>query len=308
MPVGLRLRHYACALLLLVLAASCTAPRSIIHSGKVTPKGQFKAGLNFGGNVASEPIGQLDDVTRAAVDAVINKDEIIYDEQIDVFSKALVAYTLDPVGPTFDFYLRYGLAERVDVGYKYASGVHVFDAMYQFMGSTGTPLNPGEGDWYGSFGVQYSGQSSGIINTLLLDKLQPVLGFTARRRDVVIPLVFSKSFGAEEEIGNISFGAVYHHSFIKYGFEPGRIFKEVAGEKVKIDALTEENNFPAYGLFVNGKIGFKYIYLLPAITMYYQNYGTYQFLEGREFSFSGMTFIPSIGLQAVIGSGRNKGR
>lgn len=308
MPEFSRLRHHVWILVLLISAASCTAPRSVIHSGKVTPKGQFKTGVNFGGNVASEPLGQLDDVTLAAVDAVVNRDTVFYDQQIDVFSKALLAYTLDPVGPTFDFYLRYGLAERVDVGYKYASGVHVFDAMYQFMGPTGTPLNPGVGDWYGSVGLQYSGQSSDIVNKLLLDRLQSFLQFSARRRDIVIPLVFSKSFGPEEQIGNISFGAVYNHSFIEYGFEPGNLFKRVAGESVKIDGFMEKNNFASYGLFVNGKIGYKFIYLLPALTMYYQNYGTYQFLEGREFSFSGMTFIPSIGVQAIFGAGQNKGR
>ncbi len=77
---------------------------------------------------------------------------------------------------------------------------------------------------------------------------------------------------------------------------------------MKIDGIKEKNNFGAYGLFVNGKIGYKFLYLLPAITMYYQNYGTYQFLEGRQFSFSGMTFIPSIGVQAIFGAGQNKGR
>lgn len=308
MPKNFSLRHHAWFLVLLVLAVSCTAPRSVIHSGKVTPKGQFKAGVNFGGNVASEPLSQLDDITKSAVDAVANRDTLFFDKQVEVFSKALVSYALDPVGPTFDFYLRYGVTERVDAGYKYASGVHVFDAMYQFMGPTGTPLNPGVGNWYGSIGLQYSGQNAGIINKLSLDKLQSFLQFNATRRDILIPLVFSRSFGPEEEIGNISFGAVYNHTFIEYGFEPGRLFKRVAGESVKVKGLMAQNNFSSYGLFVNGKIGFKYIYLLPSLTMYYQDYGTYQFLEGAEFDFSGITFIPSIGVQAVFGAGKNKGR
>jgi hypothetical protein len=302
------LSRFTWVIVVLVFAASCTAPRSVIHSGKVTPKGQFKVGANFGGNIASEPLSQLDDVTAAAVDAAVKRDTVFYDKQIDVFAKALVSYALDPVGPTFDFYVRYGLVERLDVGYKYASGVHAFDAMYQFMGPTGTPLNPGKGDWYGSVGLQYAGQSSDIANKLLLNKVKPLLQFTAERRDIVIPLVFSKSFGPEEQIGNISFGAVYNHTFITYGFEPGKIFKKVAGESVKVNGLLEKNNFASYGLFVNGKIGYKFLYLLPALTIYYQNYGTYQFLEGREFSFSGMTLIPSLGVQAIFGAGQNKSR
>ena len=295
---------YLFAVVMAASVASCTAPRSVIHSGKVTPKGQFKAGFNMGGNIASEPIAQLGDITEAAVDAIANKEEVEYSEQIDVASKALMAYALDPVGTTFDFYLRYGVAERVDVGYKYATGVHVFDAMYQFMGPTGTPENPGVGDWYGSVGLQYSGQSSGIFDKLYLDKLIPVLEFSATRRDIVIPLVFSKSFGPEEEIGNISFGPVYNHTFIKYGFDPSRIVKDVGGEAVPVEGVYAKKNFPSFGLFVNGKFGFKFVYVLPSLTMYYQNYGTYDFLEGKQFEFSGITVIPSIGLQANFGGGR----
>ncbi|MFD2248532.1 hypothetical protein [Pontibacter ruber] len=293
-------------LALICLAASCTAPRAVINSGKVTAPGQFKAGVNFGGNIATEPIGQLDDITKAAVDAISKKDSVYFDDEIDAATRGLLAYALDPVGPTFDFYLRYGLMERVDVGYKYASGVHVFDTQLQFLGPTGTPENPGLGDWYGSVGIQYAGQSSGIVDKLFLDKLQPLLQFTAKRRDVTVPIIFSKSLGPEEEKGSIAFGAVYNHTFIKYGFEPGRLYKEYGSEIVEVEGVTAKKSFPSYGLFVNAKLGFKYIYILPAITMYYQNYGKYELLNNKAYSFSGMTFIPSIGLQANFGGGRGR--
>ncbi|QNF32553.1 hypothetical protein HUW51_07365 [Adhaeribacter swui] len=285
----------------MLFAVSCTAPRAIINSGKVTAPGQFKAGLNFGGNIATEPIGQLDDITKSAVDAIRNKDSIYYDEQIDVFAKGLTAYALDPVGLTFDFYVRYGVAPRVDVGYKFASGAHVLDAMYQFLGPTGTPDNPGEGTLYGSVGLQYTGQKANLPARALLNKLEPVLDFYATRRDVVIPVIFSKSFGPEEEIGNISWGVVYNRTFIKYGFDPGNIFTKYTDQVVRVEAVKEKNSFSSYGAFVNGKIGFRYVYLLPALTMYYQNYGTYKVLGGKKHEFSGMTFIPSIGLQVNLG-------
>ena len=292
------------ALILLGLVAGCTAPRSVINSGKVTAPGKFKAGVNFGGNIATEPIGQLDDITKAAVDAIAKKDSVYYDSEIEAATKALLAYSLDPVGPTFDFYLRYGLVERVDVGYKYASGVHVFDTQYQFLGPTGTPENPGVGDWYGSIGLQYAGQSSGFVDKLFLDKLQPLLQFSAKRKDVTVPIIFSKSFGPEEEKGSIAFGAVYNHTFINYGFEPGRLFEKQRGEVVEVDGFMRKNSFPSYGLFVNAKLGFKYVYVLPALTIYYQNYGDYKLLNDTAHSFSGLTLIPSIGLQASFGRGR----
>ncbi len=294
----------ACIVLLMLFAVGCTAPRSIINSGKVTAPGQFKVGFNYGGNIASEPISQLDDVARAAIDAVVNKDTVFYDEQIDVFAEAITAYALDPVGPAFDLYIRYGIAPRVDAGYKYASGAHVLDAMYQFMGSTGTPENPGPEGLYGSLGLQFSTQSLNLGNRFFLDKISSVLSFEASRRDLVVPLIFSKSFGKEEEIGNISWGVAYNHTFVNYGFEPGNLFRRVGGERVKVEGFTAKNNFSSFGAFINAKVGFKFIYVVPALTVYYQNYGTYKLIGDREFSYSGMTIIPSIGLQARFG-GRN---
>ena len=297
--------HKAWVLVLIVTMAGCTAPRAVINSGKVTAPGKFKAGVNFGGNIATEPIGQLDDITKAAVDAIVKKDTVFYDDEIEAATQALLAYSLDPIGPTFDFYLRYGLVERVDIGYKYASGVHVFDAQYQFMGPTGTPANPGGDErWYGSVGLQYAGQSSDWVDRLFLDKLQPLLQFSAKRKDVTVPLIFSRSFGVEEEKGSIAFGAVYNHTFIRYGFEPSRLFKKYGGENLELDGLMNKNNYSSYGIFVNAKLGYKGIYLLPALTMYYQNYGSYTLLNDRVYSFSGMTFIPSLGLQANFGKGR----
>lgn len=290
--------------LLLTFAAGCTAPRAVINSGKVTAPGKFKAGVNFGGNIATEPIGQLDDIAEATVDAISKKDSVYYDDEIETATRALVAYALDPVGPTFDFYLRYGVAPRMDVGYKYASGVHVFDTQYQFLGPTGTPENPGQGDWYGSVGLQYAGQSSDWVDKLFLDKLQPILQFTAKRKDVTVPLIFSKSFGPEEEKGSIAFGAVYNHTFIEYGFEPGELYKKAGGEVDRVNPLMEKNNFGSYGMFVNAKFGFKYVYILPALTIYYQDYGSYKLLNNAAYSYSGLTFIPSIGIQASFGKGR----
>lgn len=304
----LAIMHCIGVLGLFALAAGCTAPRSVINSGKVTAPGQFKAGINFGGNLASSPISQLGNISKAAVDAILKKDTAFYDNQIEAATRGLVAYTLDPVGPTFDFYVRYGLAKRVDLGYKYASGAHVLDAMYQFMGATGSVDNPeaAPGEWYGSVGLQYAGQQSGIIDKLFLNKLQPILDFRATRRDLMVPLIFSKSFGAEEEKGHIAFGAVYNHTFIKYGFEPNRLFRKYGDDVVKVGSIMETNSFPSFGVFLNGKIGYKFVYLLPAITVFYQNYGTYQFLENSQQSFSGFTLIPSIGIQAQFGKGRNR--
>ncbi|WP_345166325.1 hypothetical protein [Nibribacter koreensis] len=283
---------------------SCTAPRSIIHSGRVTPHGQFKAGANFGGNIATEPIGQLKDVTEDAIVALANRDSVYYDGLVKSATKAAIAYSLDPVGPTFDFYVRYGVLPRVDVGYKYASGVHVLDANYQFLGpEAGT--NAGAERWYGSVGVQYAGQNSDIFDKLFLNKLSSVLEFKAARKDVLVPLTFSRSFGPDEEFGNISFGVAYNHTFVEYGLVPGKLYEKVGGGKaVKLEGLTRKQDFASYGLFVNAKVGAKRIFLLPSLSMFYQKYGTYELLKGETEDFSGISIIPSIGVQIGLGQGK----
>ena len=295
-------------LLLLLSIFSCTAPRSVILSGKVTAPGQFKVGFNYGGNIATEPLSQLGDITKAAVDAITNrdpKDSVFYSDQIDLFARSLTAYAIDPVGPAYDMYIRYGIAPRFDIGYKYASGAHVVDAMYQFMGSTGTPENPGDGGLYGSVGLQFSGQSLNVGDQFYLRRINNILSFSATRRDIIVPLIFSKSFGPEEQTGSIAFGVVYNHTFIKYGFEPGQIFERIGGKAIALEGVQKRNNFPAFGAFVNARIGYKFIYFVPAFTVYYQNYGTYELLKGRTYSYKGMTFIPSIGLQARFGGNKS---
>src|SRR5688500_14541776 len=238
-------------LLFLALASGCSPSRTITASGKVTPQGKFKVGYNSAFNVATAPLAEIDDVTRAAVNAVKNRDSI-YFEDISDLSQGLLAYSLDPVGTSSEFYLRYGLAPRVDVGYKLASGAHVFDFMYQFLGSTGTPANPGPAGLYGSIGLQYSGQKSNLPSKLGLSVLSSILDYKLSRRDILIPLVFSRSFGPEEEIGNISWGLVYGHSFITYGFSPSELFVKYAGNRVeKLNAFTNKENYSSFGGFLN---------------------------------------------------------
>jgi hypothetical protein len=293
----------------MILLASCTAPRNIIASGKVTPKGAFKAGFNSSFNIATSPASEIDNVTKAAVEAIDNNnDSIFYNQSVAALSRGLLAYSLDPVTATSEFYLRYGLMDRVDVGYKYASGAHVIDAMYQFMGSTGTPDAPGaEQGLHGSIGLQYSGQKSDLPSKVGLDKLSSIFNYKLSRKDILVPLVFSTSFGPEETYGNFSFGVVYGHSFITYGFNPSKqLVRAVEDKFEKIPSFTRKENYSSFGAFINAKIGYKYAYFLPALSIYHQNYGTYDLFGLQQESYKGLTIIPSLGLQLNLGYLKSK--
>jgi hypothetical protein len=288
---------------------SCTAPRNIIASGKVTPKGAFKVGFNSSFNVATAPLAEIDGVTKAAVNAIDNnKDSIYYTESLASLTRGLLAYSLDPVTPTSDFYIRYGVLDKVDVGYKYASGAHVFDVMYQFMGSTGTPDDPDlTKGMHGSIGLQYSGQKASLPSKLGLNKLSSILSFKLSRKDILVPLVFSYSFGPEETYGNISFGAVYGYTSIQYGFNPSKTLVRKTDNVIEsLPSFTQRQGYSSFGGFINGKIGYKYAYFVPALSIYHQNYGTYNLFGQQQQTYKGLTIIPSIGLQLNIGYNNRK--
>ncbi|WP_426490552.1 hypothetical protein [Hymenobacter sp. 102] len=289
----------------LLFSTACTAPRAIVSTGKVTPRGEFKVGGNMAFNVPTETIGKtgsaLIDAARSAA-AKTKEDTIRYNQTLDKLQIGALAYVLDPVRPTSDLYIRYGVIDRVDVGYKYGFGSHVFDAMYQFLGPVGTPENPGSraaGATYGSIGLQFATQRSKLPSVPFLDNITDFLGFEASRHDLIVPLVFSKSLGVEEEIGAISYGVVYAHSFFKYGFQPRNVF-DAAG-RLALPALpSARRNFGSYGAFFNAKLGYRYAYFIPALSVYYQNYGEYQLLNNKTAKLSGLTFIPSLGVQFRI--------
>jgi hypothetical protein len=163
--------------------------------------------------------------------------------------------------------------------------------------------DPGEPGMYGSIGLQYSGQKSDLSDKLFLNKLQTLFRFNATRRDVMIPLIFSHSFGEEESIGHIAYGVAYNHTFIRYGFEPTNIFVREVGNRTgrQIEGFSARENFGSYGVFVNGKIGYRFVYLLPSLSVFYQKYGTYALLNDQTVELKGLTFLPSLGIQVTIG-------
>jgi hypothetical protein len=300
-PSSLRLGLLLAALATASLT-SCMAPRAVTSSGKVTPRGEFRAGINQSFNLPTETISKTGTAVKDAASQLASQEKVEYSATVDNLQAAALAYIIDPVQPATDFSLRYGALNRLDVGYKYALGSHVFDAMYQFMGPTGTPENPGgpAGALYGSIGLQFATQRAKLPGIPYLDNINSLLRFQATRHDLLVPLVFSKSFGPEEEIGALSFGVVYAHTFLRYGFDPRNIYKSGSSTELLPVLPEQKRDFSSYGAFVNVKVGYRYVYVIPAFAMYYQNYGTYQLLNNQTTKLKGFTFIPSIGLQFRI--------
>jgi len=285
----------------LLLASACSAPRAIVSTGKVTPQGEFRVGYNQGYNIASAPIAKVGSAIKEAASQAATQEKVDYTDATTQLQAAALAYVLDPVQPTADLNIRYGIVPRLDAGFKYAFGSYVFDTQYQLLGPTGTPENPDRsattGTTYASIGLQFATQRAKLPSLSFLSDINSVLNFRATRNDLLIPLTFSNSFGPEEEIGAISYGLVYAHSWVSYGFAPDKIY---SGSTKVPELPLQSRNFSSFGGFVNLKLGYRYFYVIPAVSLFYQNYGDYALLNGQSTSLSGVTVVPSLGFQLRI--------
>ncbi|HYG14331.1 MAG TPA: hypothetical protein VEC12_01170 [Bacteroidia bacterium] len=278
------------------VVSSCTAPRVINQSGMVTPKGNFTGGASYTANLPTATTGLLWDVAAQTITEVANKDSISVDEALKRINKAAIGYGVDPIGTGYDFYLRYGLFDKFEIGYKLAGTANVFMTQYQFL----TPYEAGEepaDGLHGSIGLQYSFQNFDMPDKL--EALSSRLGYKFKRKDFLVPVIFSYAFGRDEKYGSIAFGMAYSYSHINYTTLPDRVF-DANGNPVF--GVQNKQGYSAFGGFLNLKLGYKYVYVIPAFSMFYQNYGSYRLIDGSSFSMKGLTIVPSISLQLTTGN------
>jgi len=297
--------------LLSIVLFSCTAPRSVIHSGKVTPKGQFRVGTDFRGNISTSTASAMYDTINEGADTLQeiangNQAKLTGEEGkqfLDKMVKALIIYSIDPISMGYDFRVRYGVAERMDIGYKYDSGVNVIDARFQFAGPTKKSAAPqffsnllGK-KWDGSIGIQFSKQNF-EIPVPGLDKIQDVLGYAFERYDILVPLALSYRLGKNESLGSIGMGLVTNLGKIRYGFDDERIAAifENSLQDEGITVPVGDSVIHSLGGFVNAKLGYKWFYIIASLSVYYQNYGSYKLFGMSPYSFSGFTIVPTIGI------------
>lgn len=276
--------------------SSCVAPRVISNSGKVTPKGNFVAGYHASYNISTQAASAVKNLVVDNIKTLSRKDSIKFDETFVTINKAAIAYQLDPIGGGNELYIKYGLIKRLDVGAKIAGNAKSIETQFQFLGPTGNIEDKTEERVYGSIGLQFSAQSQSLPS--VLSYLQDRLGYTFKRKDFLMPLLFSFSLGNEEEYGSLSCGLAANYSIINYSTSPIDIYNL---NKTKLEPQNHQQRFLSYGFFINARLGYKHVFLLPTLSMFYQNYGTYQLLDGNTVSFKGITIVPGLGLRFRFG-------
>lgn len=276
----------------------CSGSRAITNSGKVTAKGKVQVGSNLSGNIPTNLGAELYKIGKEFYTSSQMSDSLLLDMQTVNAQKALYAYSIDPLSAGFDFFVRYGLVKNIDIGYKNALGAHKFDGQYQFLGKNCKWTSSRTDNFNGSVGLQYIHSSYKLPSYFHLDDIQELLGFKYTKNDILIPVIFSKSFGEDEKIGRFAFGAVYGHSFMKYIIVPVNIYDE---NNMLVHPEEHKENYNSFGGFINVKVGYKYAYLHSSLSMYYQNYGDYKLLTGQNVNYRGLTIVPTIGLHFTVG-------
>lgn len=282
------------------LLAACSAPRSLVHSGRVTEKGRFKAGGQISLSVPSQTLGALASGLERGIDQawdrVRNGDSArLTADSLNLYARAAMAYALDPFGQSYEFYGRYGLLRNMDLGYKYAGGTHVFDGLFQFLrADSGSSFDA-------AVGLQYSRQSVGLPSFFGLEKMQDLLDFEFERQDFLVPLIFSRPLGKNEEYGALGFGLALGYTVLDYRFALAEevAVEESSGGRVP-QAIRESRAFPSFGLFGNSALGYRNLYATLALALYYQDYGDFEVFGGKSTRLRGFTFIPTLGFQVRI--------
>lgn len=302
---------------LLVSVSSCVAPRAITNSGKVTPKGNWVVATNQTYNIATAPAEKvasaldvnLDNLLTGAIDTFSIAESNVVSTDWQKVGEALMANNFDPLGGGFEFGIRYGIAERFDVGFKKTGRAKAIDVQYQFLGSLGNVDDFSESTtdkWYGSIGLQYSSQDVSL--PFWARPINSRLQYDFSRKDILVPLIFSYGLGNEESIGAISFGLAYNFTRMHYSTTPFTYayIQDANGVVTALNskAITETKNISSFGAFTNMKIGFRYFYFVPAVAVYYQNYGTLQNFVGESFQMKGLTIVPSLGLRLRLGKSK----
>lgn len=282
-------------LILVIICISlqaCLAPRSNFNSGKVTPHRQFRVGTDQTLNVPLNTLKLAADQTATEFERAKNPDGNYERDTLYEYSRLALAQSLDPVGLSSQFYVRYGLIENLDLGVAYGSAGMIYDSAYQL-------LQHKKHGFDGSIGVQYSAQSYELPS--VTGDIQELLGYTFDRSDLLARATLSLPFGVDEEYGAFGFGLALNYSSLSYGFEPSDIrYLEDGKSYIVSDVPQGKGSFISYGGFVNLKAGYRYAYAVVSLSAYYQDYGSYTLLDERSASFSGVTFVPSLGFQGAF--------
>jgi hypothetical protein len=271
----------------------CAAPRAVLWDGRSVEAGHVEGHF---GMVVNAPTATVSAAGTAGLDAargVANGNDSLTDSAMYRHAvRALVAGGLDMPGASYVGSLHVGLGKGFELGYRREGAANAFALRWQF-------LSAERNGWNAGTAVQYSSQSYDLPSAL--GKLQDFLGYKFDRKDVSVPVVFSRPFGENGKFGSIAMGLVGGWTQVEYGFDPNGIYRRWGGKVEVLDTLPEQSSsFFSYGTMFLVRGGYKYVWLKFGLTTLYQDYGSFRVPGTDPIALSGFSILPSIGVEFRI--------
>lgn len=271
----------------------CAAPRAVLWDGTSVPRWHVEGNVAGIGSVPFATVGAVGRSAKDAVEAVASKgdsldDSITYRRSV----RSLVAASLDMPGWNYMTSVHMGLGGGAEIGYRREGGANAFDLRWQF-------LDAQEHGWNGGTAIQYSWCSFDLPS--YLGDLQEILGYRFERKDVIVPLVFSRPFGEKGKYGSFGGSILGGWSQITYGFDPDGLYKRSGMEWKPLEKAPDQTTtYWSWGASVLVRGGYKWVWGFAGLTAVWQDYGSFQVPGTDPISLSGLTVQPAIGIEFRI--------
>jgi hypothetical protein len=270
----------------LLLAAGCTAPAFLGQTGRVTPRGSFRAGVGTGYQIATSAGGLVSDakdLANGVSSRPCSDDPSKSCYRVEDIRPALrlVRHALvSPFGSYTELSARYGVARRLDVGLHLGTGARRVDAAWQLAG----PADPREDGVATSLLLGYGTRS--------LSGIGEVVRFVAGGADLTdheVALVVGRQWRGVAQL----FGGVrYLYSDWDLEISP-RLPIDYGGGDVR-EALsgTHGGTLHHAGAILGGALGWRQVFLgLELDVTWYR--GDARVL-GEPLGMRGVTFMPAV--------------
>lgn len=188
-----RVFHVCTLLIGLTLVTGCASSIAQMQTGKVLKKGAIEAGAGLSAPIAPSTFERLKVLGQAAYDAATSADvqgtTLSDDDVRDLVEAGLGIILFNPSVVT-EFWGRYGLLDRVDVGVRWGGARLLLDARVQLLRDESAGVDAALTLGY----AHHSDLGPSIVKPLfdVFEKLS-ILNFS--REDVIVDLAFSRQRG-----------------------------------------------------------------------------------------------------------------
>lgn len=277
--------------LLGLVLGGCAAPRSVLWDGTCQDRWHVDGQVAMTTSLPTATIGAVSQSQMDLASDVIRHggDSLFSQDRYDQATRTLVAGALDMPGASVSAEAHLGIGWGMDIGYRRESGANAWSLRRQF-------LKFEEDGWNLGAGIQYSSQDYELPSAL--GKVQSLLGYRFERKDVMVPVVLSKPIGEKGQYGSAGFGLVGGWTKVVYGFDPQGLYRTWGHEVALLENLPDqETTFLSGGGSGILRLGYRKVFGVVGMTILYQDYGTYKVPARDPISLSGLSILPSAGIE-----------